>query len=637
MIALDLETCRFGPRQMAPRPICAAMAWLEAPGEVAAVLHHCNADIDEDGMYVIGPLLTSDTRQIIGHNIAYDMSCIGAHYPELLPAIFQAYDENRITDTMIRAKLLDITKGCYRGFRRLPNGKQEKLSYGLGDPATGGGCGLVRRCFGVRLDKDTWRLRYEELEDIPLAEWPEGAREYALDDARWTLKLWELQEEHSDLLEDQYRQARAAFWLRLMSCWGLTTDLWAVNALRGKTAIKIEELARRLLPYRLVHPRPDGGYKRNLAPARVLMIDVCRIRKVEPPKTEAGAIALDDASCRKSGHPALVDYAEFTSATKRLGTDIELLESGTEDPIHARFEELLETGRTSSSPNVQNPPREGGVRECYVPRPGFVFASADFSMLELRTVAQVLYTRFGASTLRDALNAGRDPHTEVACRILGVSYEAGAAMHETEDHDFEQVRAVGKVANFGFPGGLGPTRLVHFALLSYGVTLTEHQARKLKETWLSQWPEFRDYFAWIASEVDRPQPRIRHLYSNRWRGGMTYTAACNSFFQGLGADAAKAAGWTVSKACYLGTPRQGERPNPLLGSRIVNFIHDEFIVEVPEPIGHEAAHELARLMQDAAQVWTPDVAMKVGKPKLMRRWSKDAKAVWKEGRLVAWG
>lgn len=619
MIALDLETRLIAPRFQAPRPICVSTAH-RVGEEVETLL--CKAD----GAWVFHHVL-KDT--IVGHNIAFDMACLGAHYPELLPAIFRAYDEDRITDTMIRAKLLDIAKGCYRGFWGRRGEKLEKISYGLGDPEKGG-IGLVRRCFGVKLDKSTWRTGYEALENMPLSEWPEGAREYALDDARWTLKLWEEQENYSDLLEDQYRQARASFWLRLMSCWGLTTDPEAVRKLRFVTEGNVSLRSCELVHHGLVSRTKDGGLKRNIKIARLRLAEACKAAGQAYPRTEGGEIALDDASCRRCGDPVMAKYAEFTSATKTLGTDVELLERGTVDPIHARFEELLETGRTSSSPNVQNPPREGGVRECYVPRPGYVYASADFSMLELRTVAQVLYTRFGRSALRDALNAGRDPHTEVACRILGIPYEEGERLHDAEEHDFEQVRAVGKVANFGFPGGLGATRLCHFALLSYGVTLSEHQAKKLKETWLSQWPEFRDYFRWIGAEVEKPQPRIRHLFSNRWRGGMTYTAACNSFFQGLGADAAKAAGWAVCKQCYLG-------PGPLFGSRIVNFVHDELLVEVHEPIAHEAAHELARLMQDAAQVWTPDVVMKAGKPKLMRRWSKDAKAVWQEGRLVPWG
>ncbi|NCX22192.1 MAG: S1 RNA-binding domain-containing protein, partial [Betaproteobacteria bacterium] len=78
---------------------------------------------------------------------------------------------------------------------------------------------------------------------------------------------------------------------------------------------------------------------------------------------------------------------------------------------------------TSSSPNIQNLPRKGGMRECFVPRPGYVFAAADYEQMELRTVAQVCLAQFHFSRLAEALNAGLDPHLEMAARIVGVSYE----------------------------------------------------------------------------------------------------------------------------------------------------------------------------------------------------------------------
>ncbi len=636
MIALDLETHPIAPRRQAPKPVCAALAFSaprvgdDYPTELLA---------GEDLRGGVSPYLIGN--HIVGHNIAFDMAVLAAEWPELLPVIFRAYDEDRIVDTGIRAKLIDIAKGHYRGFFR-----KEKIAYGLGDPERGG-VGLIRRCFGVKLDKHSYRLEYGKLDGVPLNEWPEGACQYALDDAKWTLRLWELQEEHKDLLEDQHRQARAAFWLRLMSCWGLTTDPAAVAAFERLKTEEREGLARTLEAHGLVSRQRSGGWKRNVKVARVRLATAFADLGKPAPLTDGGAVALDDASCRNSGSALMIAYADYTSATKSLGTDLPLLLGGTVDPIHARFEELLETGRTSSSPNVQNPPREGGVRECFVPRPGFVFASADYSMLELRTVAQVLYSRFGRSELRDMLNAGRDPHTEAAASILGIDYETAVARLAAGDKDVKRARDVGKIRNFGCPGGLGPVRLAHFAKLSYKVDLTEYQAKCLKAQWLEQLPEFRAYFAWIAGEVERPEPRVRQLFSNRWRGGVTFTEACNGYFQGLGADAAKAAGWEIAKACYLGSkrlhfyckcppdvPRNGI--TPLVGSRIVNFVHDEFLLEVPEPIGHEAAHELVRLMQAGAQPWTPDVKMVVGAPVLMRRWSKDAKAVWKDGRLVPW-
>jgi DNA polymerase I-like protein with 3'-5' exonuclease and polymerase domains len=80
-----------------------------------------------------------------------------------------------------------------------------------------------------------------------------------------------------------------------------------------------------------------------------------------------------------------------------------------------------------------------------------VFLQADYEQLELRTLAQACITLFGFSKLGEALNAGRDPHTEVAARILKKDYEWCIANKKV--YEVDMARQTGKVANFGFPGG----------------------------------------------------------------------------------------------------------------------------------------------------------------------------------------
>jgi DNA polymerase-1 len=227
----------------------------------------------------------------------------------------------------------------------------------------------------------------------------------------------------------------------------------------------------------------------------------------------------------------------------------------------------------------------------------------------------------------------------IASQIMGAPYEVLKRIHESHEpegnltwEDVDNARQTGKVANFGFPGGLGPAALVHFALNNYGVRITEDKARELKRAWLATWPEMRDYFKFIDWHTSQPIPRIRQLFSNRVRGfnnsPRAYTEACNTMFQGLAADMAKHAGWLITQACF-------DPNSPLYGCRIVNFIHDEFILEAPEFRAHEAALELSRLMIEAARYWLPNVRI-AAKPQIMRRWSKKAKPVWKDGRLIPW-
>jgi DNA polymerase I-like protein with 3'-5' exonuclease and polymerase domains len=317
------------------------------------------------------------------------------------------------------------------------------------------------------------------------------------------------------------------------------------------------------------------------------------------------------------------------------------------------------------------------------PRGALVYASADYDGLELRTMAQACLLLVGESNLARVLNAGRDPHLEMAASMLGMSYEQAKAIRKGDDKEaaarVDNARQAGKVANFGFPGGLGLEKLVLFARKAYKVELSQEpdptrpgrSARELKQTWLRTFPEFRKYFQAIgALESQDGTITLTHFFSNRIRGGATYTAACNSFFQGLGADATGNAAFLISEACYTPTPClhcegdgcerapedggcarvasqvchscHGTGVSPLYGTRMVNYVHDEFILECPEERGHEVAHELVRLMVTGAAPYLPDVPASA-EPKLMRFWSKDAKQVWKDDpgvpggkRLIPW-
>src|SRR6185503_777479 len=142
-------------------------------------------------------------------------------------------------------------------------------------------------------------------------------------------------------------------------------------------------------------------------------------------------------------------------------------------------------------------------------------------------------------------------------------------------HQMDHARQVGKVCNFGFPGGLGAESLVFFALNNYAGKLTVDEAKHLKRLWLRQWPEMRRYFSWINRHSEPPFPQIAQLFVGRQRGpeGLrTYTSFCNTIFQGMSSDIAKDAGFEISRACY-----DRSLGSVLLGSRIVNFVHDEFV------------------------------------------------------------
>jgi len=103
----------------------------------------------------------------VGHHIAYDMAVMAAEHPELLPLIFNAYRESRVTDTMIRQMLLDNAIGKFGGYwTEYKNAKGDidekyiKIYYSLD--------ACYHRVTKKRLKKGTVQLRYGELRDVPM-------------------------------------------------------------------------------------------------------------------------------------------------------------------------------------------------------------------------------------------------------------------------------------------------------------------------------------------------------------------------------------------------------------------------------------------------------------------------------------
>lgn len=187
-------------------------------------------------------------------------------------------------------------------------------------------------------------------------------------------------------------------------------------------------------------------------------------------------------------------------------------------------------------------------------------------------------------------------------------------------------------ADFGFPGGLGWASFQSYARKVWNVVLTGEESKQLKAYWLRHFPEMRLYFKWISDLIEAGDglTDIQQYMSGRWRGKCFYTQAANTLFQGLTADAAKAAFFEVSRHCYT------VKSSDLYGCRPILFVHDEIIAEAPKEQAAAAAKAMEKLMIEVYRRYTPDVNV-TADAHLMDRWSKDAKAVHDErGKLLVW-
>lgn len=635
MTAFDTETHLFEPGNMAPRVVC--LTWDD--GDYSGIVAG-----DEDVETKALRLLKSG-EVLVGHNAAYDAAVLMATYPKLIELFFAAYHEGRMRCTMVREKLLDIARGRHfiqkgryslakiaERYKIIPKGALDEAKEG----------------------EDAWRLRYSELDGVPLEDWPQEAIDYAVGDAILTAAIYAAQEARAYRigydLPDQEAQVCAASALHLAGVWGVHTDPDRVEPLRATTRERMEVLADELIHVGLASRRTkrDGTivFKKSVKELRERVRNWHLARGLPIPLTEGGNTATDkdtlDDIDDESGEFGVEVWQKFSRLQKAQSTYIERLPEGYDLPIHARYNVLVDTGRGScSGPNWQNQPRpedddEITVRECVVARDGCVFVACDYDSQEMRTWAEACTRIIGWSRLADLYNDDPDfdPHTALAVDQLiteeSINYEEGLQRKKIKGDVVYKMRQRAKIPNFGLPGGMGKRGLRKFAR-GYGARISNDEAGDLIEAWRTMWPESVPYFAHIRALVGSDgHGLLTQLVSGRQRGRVTYTQAANSYFQGLAADASKAALWEVSRRCYAVST------SALYGWRPVLFIHDEIIIEGPEAGAHEAAVELQAVMVEVMERYCTHVPARAT-ASVMRRWYKDAKPVHNEqGRLIPW-
>lgn len=291
------------------------------------------------------------------------------------------------------------------------------------------------------------------------------------------------------------------------------------------------------------------------------------------PRSDKEGVGKGRDPLHESGDDFLMSYGDFLEDAKDLKDYIPYLrEARVQDPVTGQYTDIpltlspnpvLETGRVSYNGYIQLFKRKPGfwekgvyipsLRECIEARPGFVLASIDYDSGELVTHAQSLLWITGQSKLAEALVAGAKVHNMLGASMIGLSYNEFNA--RVKDKICKNARQAAKPGNFGFPGGMGPVKMVHqqrvqgpdtphpsgpnlimnenrdlvsgykglrFCILmddapACGIEKTrEYRDRKitptctaciecavrLKKLWLKQWPENTPYFDYINECID---------------------------------------------------------------------------------------------------------------------------------------
>jgi DNA polymerase-1 len=640
-LAIDNETHLITRARPAPPVVCSTVC----DGTETGIVRK-----NEGLLELWESVLLDDEVELVGLNVAYDTTTIAATYPKLLPLIFEKYRKNLITDVGIRQQIWDISVGRVRD-------EDAVAYYSLANLVKL----LLEENMTGKSGPDIWRLRYAELEDVPLADWPEAALEYALGDSTYTYRVWDIQNEVQDQIRYEHERAYTAFCLRLMECRGMRTDREAVRRFKATHEAKLAELLPDLLEVGLVQKTKKKGktvYVKKSNAARERVISGCLARGVDPPLTKTGwqktrkdptfdwrdnkkFVSTDKVAALTSGDPYLLKRVKYALAEKMLSTYLPVVEAGIIGPVTTAFG-MAATGRTTSSTprkpmiggNLQNAPREGGLRECYRARPGYVYLAADYSGAELHTLAQTCLDKVGFSVLGETLKRGEDVHLRVGAQLLGISYEEAERRLADGDKEVKDARQDAKPANFGFPGGMRERTFVKTQIKQRERFWELDRVFELREAWLDALPEMSEYFDHCKAELGPEGVTTVELAGSRMLRRVRGLPTCaNTFFQSLAGVGALAAVCEVSRLCYV------ERSSSLFGSFPVNFIHDEDVLETPLESAdrmHTKAMELKEVMEREFNKFVPDFPVTV-EPVYMRSWSKEAEPVFDEkGRLTIW-
>jgi DNA polymerase I len=293
-------------------------------------------------------------------------------------------------------------------------------------------------------------------------------------------------------------------------------------------------------------------------------------------------------------HPIVEHLLSYRSLAKLKGTYADVLPrliNPETRRIHTSFNQTVTaTGRLSSSePNLQNIPirsEEGRkIREAFIPSPGHVLLSADYSQIELRILAH--FSR--DEHLLEAFHSDGDVHRQTAAEMFNIP------QHEVTS----EMRRQAKTINFGIIYGMGAFGLAK------RLGISRQMAKGVIDRYFHRYRGVKQYIdtaVQAARETGytetilgrrRPIPELASRNHNIRQQGERL--AINSPIQGSAADLIKKAMIDID----LALREQG------LGAAMLLQVHDELVFEVPEGVLDAAKELILWRMEQAGSLSVP--------------------------------
>ena len=262
--------------------------------------------------------------------------------------------------------------------------------------------------------------------------------------------------------------------------------------------------------------------------------------------------------------------------------------------IHTSFNQTVTaTGRLSSSdPNLQNIPIRGEdgkeIRKAFIPEPGCLFFSADYSQIELRVMAHLSND---ANMIR-VFQEGKDLHAATAANIYKKNID-----EVTRDE-----RTKSKRANFGIIYGITVFGLAE------RLDIPRDEAKMLIDGYFTTFPEVHDYME-QSKEIARKKGYVTTLFgrrrylpdinsANATVRGFAERNAINAPIQGTAAD--------IIKVAMIHIFQRFKAEN--IKSKMILQVHDELNFSVYPEEKEKVERIVIEEMQNAFQMKVPLLA-----------------------------
>ena len=319
----------------------------------------------------------------------------------------------------------------------------------------------------------------------------------------------------------------------------------------------------------------------------------------KPKKTKRGQYVTSEEVLQQLRHKhEIVELIlDHRGLKKLLGTYIEALPkliNPRTGHIHTSFNQTITaTGRLSSSdPNLQNIPIRGEdgkeIRKAFIPEPGCLFFSADYSQIELRVMAHLS----GDEQMIKVFREGKDLHAATAANIYKKPIE-----EVTRDE-----RTKSKRANFGIIYGITVFGLAE------RLDIPRDEAKMLIDGYFDTFPQVHQYME-ESKEIARKQGYVTTLFGRRRYlpdinsansvvRGFAERNAINAPIQGTAADIIKVAMIRI----FNRFKKEG------IQSKMILQVHDELNFSVYPEEKEKVERIVLEEMQGAFEMKVPLVA-----------------------------